>query len=161
MNTAELMQAIEDAGCEFDCKVTGDLYDYLREIDEVWVMLPESFAWVTKAGTDKNNARLFASFYHSHGQSHDVWHISSIYSKVDVIYDYPNGEEPLPSWEGHERIPVAIELNEGEDPYKERQHLTHPGAITMFLRDMVDEARTITKEIRAAKIKRAAKEYEV
>ena len=155
MNTAELLQAIEDAGCEFDCHVTGDLYDYLREIDEVWVMLPESFAWVTKAGTDKNNARLFASFYHSHGQSHDVWHISSIYSKVDVTYDYPTGEA------GHERVPVAIELNEGEDPYEERKHLTHPGAITMFLRDMVDEAKRITKEITAAKIKRAAKEYEV
>ena len=155
MNTAELMQAIEDAGCEFDCHVTGDLYDYLREIDEVWVMLPESFAWVTKAGTDKNNARLFASFYHSHGQSHDVWHISSIYSKVDVMYDYPTGEE------GHERVPVAIELNEGEDPYEERRHLAHPGAITMFLRDMVDEAKRITKEITAANIKRAAKEYEV
>lgn len=155
MNTAELMQAVEDAGCEFDCHVNGDLYDYMREIDEVWVMLPESFAWVAKAGTDKNNARLFASFYHSHGQSHDVWHISSIYSKVDVMYDYPNGEE------GHERVPVAIELNEGEDPYAERQQLTHPGAITMFLRDMVDEAKRITKEITAAKIKRAAKEYEV
>lgn len=155
MNTAELMQAIEDAGCEFDCKVTGDLYDYLREIDEVWVMLPESFAWVTKAGTDKNNARLFASFYHSHGQTHDVWHISSIYSKVDVTYDYPTGEE------GHERVPVAIELNEGEDPYEERKRLTHPGAITMFLRDMVDEARRITKVIRAANVRRAAKEYEV
>lgn len=155
MNTAELMQAIEDAGCEFDCHVTGDLYDYLREIDEVWVMLPASFAWVTKAGTDKNNARLFASFYHSHGQSHDVWHISSIYSKVDVTYDYPTGEE------GHERVPVAIELNEGEDPYEERKHLTHPGAITMFLRDMVDEARRITKVIRAANVRRAAKEYEV
>ena len=155
MNTAELMQAIEDAGCEFDCKVTGDLYDYLREIDEVWVMLPESFAWVTKAGTDKNNARLFASFYHSHGQSHDVWHISSIYSKGDVMYDDPTGEA------GHERVPVAIELNEGEDPYEERRHLAHPGAITMFLRDMVDEAKRITKEITAAKIKRAAKEYEV
>lgn len=161
MNTAELMQAIEDAGCEFDCHVNGDLYDYLREIDEVWVMLPESFAWVTKAGADKNNSRLFASFYHSHGASHDVWHISSIYSKVDVIYDYPNGEEVLPSWECHERVPVAIELNEGEDPYKERQHLTHPGAITMFLRDMVDEARRITKVIRAAQVKRAAKEYEL
>ena len=155
MNTAELLQAIEDAGCEFDCHVTGDLYDYLREIDEVWVMLPESFAWVTKAGTDKNNARLFASFYHSHGQSHDVWHISSIYSKVDVTYDYPTGEE------GHERVPVAIELNEGEDPYEERKHLTHPGAITMFLRDMVDEAKRITKVIRAANVRRAAKEYEV
>ena len=155
MNTAELLQAIEDAGCEFDCHVTGDLYDYLREIDEVWVMLPASFAWVTKAGTDKNNARLFASFYHSHGQSHDVWHISSIYSKVDVTYDYPTGEE------GHERVPVAIELNEGEDPYEERKHLTHPGAITMFLRDMVDEAKRITKEIKAAQVRIAAKEYEV
>lgn len=155
MNTAELMQAVEDAGCEFDCHVNGDLYKYLRHIDEVWVMLPASFAWVTKAGTDKNNARLFASFYHSHGQSHDVWHISSIYSKVDVTYDYPTGEE------GHERVPVAIELNEGEDPYEERKHLTHPGAITMFLRDMVDEARRITKVIRAANVRRAAKEYEV
>lgn len=154
MNTAELMQAVEDAGCEFDCHVTGDLYAYLREIDEVWVMLPESFAWVTKAGTDKNNARLFASFYHSHGQSHDIWHISSIYSKVDVTYDYPTGEA------GHERVPVAIELNEGE-PYSERQQLTHPGAITMFLRNMVDEARRITKEIRSAQVKRAAKEYEL
>lgn len=154
MNTAELMQAIEDAGCEFDCHVTGDLYDYLREIDEVWVMLPESFAWVQQ-NDSPNNSRLFASFYHSHGAGCDHWHISSIYSKVDVTYDYPTGEE------GHERVPVAIELNEGEDPYEERKRLTHPGAITMFLRDMVDEARRITKVIRAAQVKRAAKEYEL
>ena len=156
MNTAELMQAVHDAGCEFDCHVAGgddDLYKYLREIDEVWVMLPKAFAWVQLTDSP-NNARLFASFYHSHGQSHDVWHISSIYSKVDVTYDYPTGEE------GHERVPVAIELNEGEDPYAERQRLTHPGAITMFLRDMVDEAKRITKEIRAANVRRAAKEYE-
>ena len=157
MNTAELMQAVEDAGCEFDCKVAGDLYDYLREIDEVWVMLPESFAWLRRADllNSTNNSRLFASFYHSHGASHDVWHISSIYSKIDVTYDYPTGEE------GHERVPVAIELNEGEDPYKERQRLTNPGAITMFLRDLVDEARRITKVIKAANVRRAAKEYEV
>lgn len=153
MNTAELMQAVEDAGCEFDCKVVGDLYAYLREIDEVWVMLPASFAWVQQ-NDSPNNSRLFASFYHTHGSTCDSWHISSIYSKVDVMYDYPTGEE------GHERVPVAIELNEG-DSYSERQQLTHPGAITMFLRDLVDEARTITKEIRAAKIKRAAKEYEL
>jgi hypothetical protein len=153
MNTAELMQAVEDAGCEFDCHVNGDLYAYLREIDEVWVMLPASFAWVQQ-NDSPNNSRLFASFDHAHGSSRDYWHISSIYSKVDVRYDYPTGDE------GHERVPVAIELNEG-DPYSERQQLTHPGAITMFLRNMVDEARTITKEIRAAKIKRAAKEYEL
>jgi len=157
MNTAELMQAVEDAGCEFDCHVNGDLYAYLREIDEVWVMLPASFAWLRRVDlcNSTNNSRLFASFYHSHGSTCDNWHISSIYSKVDVTYDYPTGEE------GHERVPVAIELNEGEDPYSERQQLTHPGAITMFLRNMVDEARRITKEIRAAKIKRAAKEYEL
>ena len=154
MNTAELMQAVEDAGCEFDCHVNGDLYAYLREIDEVWVMLPASFAWVQQ-NDSPNNSRLFASFYHTHGSTCDRWHISSIYSKVDVMYDYPTGEE------GHERVPVAIELNEGEDPYEERKHLTHPGAITMFLRDMVDEARRITKVIRAANVKRAAKEYEV
>lgn len=159
MNTAELMQAVEDAGCEFDCKVNGDLYDYLREIDEVWVMLPESFAWVHQSDSP-NNARLFASFYHTHSNpkntpSYDNWHISSIYSKVEVVYDYPTGEE------GHERIPVAIELNEGEDPYEERQRLTHPGAITMFLRDLVDEARTMTKEIKTAQVRIAAKRYEV
>jgi hypothetical protein len=157
MNTAELMQAVEDAGCEFDCHVNGDLYAYLREIDEVWVMLPASFAWLRRVDmlNSTNNSRLFASFYHSHGLTCDNWHISSIYSKVDVTYDYPTGDE------GHERVPVAIELNEGEDPYSERQQLTHPGAITMFLRNMVDEARRITKEIRAAQVKRAAKEYEL
>lgn len=153
MNTAELMQAVHDAGCEFDCHVNGDLYAYLREIDEVWVMLPASFAWVQQ-NDSPNNSRLFASFDHAHKKLNDHWYISSIYSKVDVRYDYPTGEE------GHERVPVAIELNEG-DPYLERQQLTNPGAITMFLRNMVDEARRITKEIRAAKIKRAAKEYEV
>lgn len=159
MNTAELMQAVEDAGCEFDCEVYGDLYEYLREIDEVWVMLPASFAWVQQKDSP-NNSRLFASFYHVHNKtgldaSYDRWHISSIYSKVDVVYDYPTGEA------GHERIPVAIELNEGEDPYEERERLTHPGAITMFLRDLVDEAREMTKEINAARVKSAAKEYEL
>lgn len=155
MNTAELMQAVEDAGCEFDCKVYGDLYEYLREIDKVWVKLPASFAWRCA-----NDARLFACFYHVHNKtgldaSYDSWRISSIYSKVHVVYDYPTGEA------GHERIPVAIELNEGEDPYEEQERLTHPGAITMFLRDLVDEAREMTKEINAARVKSAAKEYEL
>lgn len=156
MNTAELMQAVEDAGCEFDCHVAGgddDLYKYLRKIDEVWVMLPKAFAWVQQTDSP-NNARLFASFYHSHDAGRDHWHISSVYSKLDVVYDYPTEKDE------NERIPAAIELNEG-DPYKEREDLTNPGAITMVLRELVDEARTITKEIRAAKIKRAAKEYEV
>lgn len=152
MNTAEFMQAVEDAGCEFDCHVNGDLYAYLREIDEVWVMLPAAFAWVQKDSL--NNARLFASFYHTHSSTCDHWYISSIYSKVDVAYDYPTGEA------GRERVPVAIELNEGEDPYSERQQLTHPGALTTFLRDLVDEAREITKEIKAANVRAAAKEYE-
>lgn len=61
---------------------------------------------------------------------------------------------------GHERIPVAIELNEGDNPFKERDRLTHPGAITMILRDLVDEAREITKEIKATNVRAAAKEYE-
>lgn len=158
MNTAELMQAVHDAGCEFDCKVYGDLYEYLREIDEVWVMLPAAFAWVQQSDSP-NNSRLFASFYHVHNKtglnaSYDSWRIGSIYSKLNTVYDYPTGEA------GHERIPVAIELNEGDNPFKERDRLTHPGAITMILRDLVDEAREITKEIKATNVRAAAKEYE-
>lgn len=159
MNTAELMQAVEDAGCEFDLTITEDLYKYLRRCEEVWVMLPATFAWVHQ-NDSPNNSRLFASFDHTYSNpkstpSYDNWHISSIYSKVDVVYDYPTGEA------GHERIPVAIELNEGEDPYEERERLTNPGAITMFLRDLVDEVRTVTKEIKAAQVRIAAKRYEV
>lgn len=154
MNTGELMQAVEDAGCEFDCNVTGDLYDYLREIDEVWVMLPAAFTW-TKHPDSRNNSRLFANFDHIHNTKYDVWRIGSIYSKLDTIYDYPT-DEGL-----HERVPVAIELNEGANPYEEREHLTNPGALTMFLRDLVDRARTMTKEIRAAQVRIAAKRYEV
>lgn len=159
MNTAELMQAVHDAGCEFDCKVYGDLYEYLREIDEVWVMLPAAFAWVQQSDSP-NNSRLFASFYHVHNKtglnkSYDSWRIGSIYSKLDVVYDYPTEEDI------HERIPVAIELNEGRDPYEEREHITNPGTLTMFLRDLVDEARTTTKEIKAAQVRIAAKRYEV
>lgn len=154
MNTAELMQAVEDAGCEFDCHVNGDLYDYMREIDEVWVMLPAAFTWVHQKDAP-NNPRLFASFDHIHDKKYDVWRIGSIYSKLDVVYDYHN-EEGI-----HERVPVAIELNEGSNPYDERDQLTNPGALTMFLRDLVDEARTVTKEIKAAQVRIAAKRYEV
>lgn len=155
MNTGELMQAVQDAGCEFDCTVNGDLYKYLRKIDETWVMLPKAFAWVTDDPRAPNNARLVMSISHVHNKTYDVWRIGSLYSKVDIVYDYPTGEA------GHERVPVAIELVESEDLYEEREHLTNPGALTTFLRDLLDEVRATTKEIRAAQVRIAAKEYEL
>lgn len=155
MNTAELMQAVEDAGCEFDCKVTGDLYDYLREIGKVWVMLPKSFAWAWEDESEKtNNARLVISYYHSHYYTNDAWRIGSVYSKLEAVYDYPNEK-------GGKRIPVSIELNEGADPRSERERISNPGALTMFLRGLVDEARRMTKEIKAAQVQAAATEYEL
>ena len=154
MNTAELLQAVEDAGCEFDCKVAGDLYKYLRRRDEVWIMLPKVFAWAEDDPSAPNNARLVANFNHTYTKTADVWHMGSVYSHLETVYDYANDERDR-------RIPVAIELVEGADPFAERERLTHPGAITMFLRGLVDEARAKTKEIRAVNVREAAKEYEV
>lgn len=151
MNTAELIQAVHDAGCEFDCKVAGDLYEYLCVCEGAWVMLPAAFAWAKPADLPDNNSRLCASFYHIY--KNDQWRIGSLYSRLDTIYDYPSDEGH------HERIPVAIELNEG--PYSEQKKLTDPGAFTMLMRDLVDEARKITKEIRAVNVREAAKEYEI
>ena len=154
MNTAELMQAVEDAGCEFDCTVYGDLYKYLRHRDEVWIRLPNVFAWNREDGSmEENNARLVAAF--SHFKEEDIWRMGSIYSHLEAVYD------PYANEEGGERTPISIELNEGKDPWSERKRLTNPGALTMFLRDLVDEARKMTKEIRAAQVKSAAKEYEL
>ena len=156
MNTAELLQAVEDAGCEFDCDVVGDLYKYLRRIDGVWIRLPDNFAWHHEDDdSDPNNARLVAHLNHYYkSKTDDLWRIGSIYSHIEVVYDYPNENSG-------KRIPVSIEINEGADPMSERERVSHPGALTMFLRGLVEEARKLTKEIRAANVREAAKEYEV
>jgi hypothetical protein len=155
MNTAELMQAVEDAGCEFDCEVSGDLYRYLRRCNKIWVRLPAAFAWTWKDGSEEaDNARLVISCSHSHYYTNDAWRIGSVYSKLEAIYDRPNEK-------GGELIPVSIVLNEGADPRSERERISNPGALTMFLRGLVDEARRMTKEIKAAQVQAAATEYEV
>lgn len=153
MNTAELMQAVKDAGCEFDCKVDGDLYRYLRRRDEIWIMLPKAFAWAKDHESAPNNSRLIMCFNHVR-KSDDYWRLCSIYSKLDLVNEDPEpGQIP-------QRIPVAIELNEG-NPTEERDMLTHPGILTTFLNEIVGQARRMTKEIRAAQVRIAAKEYEV
>lgn len=139
MNTVELMQAVEDAGCEFECEVTGDLYRYLRRCNKIWVRLPAAFAWTWKDGSEEAN---------------DAWRIGSVYSILEAIYDYPNEK-------GGKLIPVSIVLNEGADPRSERERISNPGALTMFLRGLVDEARRMTKEIKAAQVQAAATEYEL
>jgi hypothetical protein len=153
MNTAELMQAVEDAGCEFDCEVSGDLYRYLRRRDEIWVRLPAAFAWNWEDGSQEaNNARLVINCSHYYTKTDDAWRIGSVYSHLEAVYDYLNEKSG-------KRIPVSIELNEGADPWSERERISNPGALTMFLRGLVDEARRMTKEIKAAQVQAAAKEY--
>lgn len=156
MNTGELMQVVHDSGCEFDCNVVGDLYRYLRRRDEIWIMLPKAFAWIEDDPSSPNNARLVMNFNHAHSKTDDRWRLGSIYSKLDIVYDDPEPDQRIP-----EQVPIGLELVEGISPMKEREMLTHPGIITTFLSELVDDARAKTKEIRAAQVRIAAKEYEL
>lgn len=170
MNTAELIQAVVDAGCEFDCDISYagcdkedvNIYENLRYRDAVWVRLPAVFAW-NDCLTDANDARLVALFRHR-SIKNDIWAIGAVYGNLEVVYDYHNEKID-------ERVPVSIALNESIDAMKEKEiltypavqqeELTHPAAITMWLRGLVEEASKWTKEIKAAQIKEAAKEYEL
>lgn len=157
MNTAELIQAVKDAGCEFECIINGDLYSFLRGCESIWISLPTVFPWTRDNEPDSD---IFASLVAHVQKKHiiyssttsDCWHIRATYGKLEVIYDFDK--------KSGDRIPVSIEMDEGVDPQHELERVNNPAALTRWLRSLVDEARAMTKKIRAAQIQVVGKEFQ-